>query len=154
LAGSFDEDGAYSISPMTEGAFQAKRPGEIEADPLAQYRQMLLEITRALAVLALVLFGFSQGTTAGEFPVGASPAVAASIAQSVVSDLCGGGWGDQQGMHAPCHACRSDLSPLPSPAVCEPVAFATEIVVYAASDGVVESHPFYGRPASRAPPLV
>ena len=120
---------------------------------MAQCRQMLLETTRALAVLALVLFGFSQGTTAGEFPVGASPAVA-GIAQSAASELCGGGWGDQQGMHAPCHACRSDLSPLPSPpAVCEPVAFATEIVVYAASDGVVESHPFYGRPASRAPPL-
>ena len=139
---------------MTRLPFWAKGPGEIEAGPLAQYRQILVETTRAMMVLALVLFGFLQGTTAGEFPVGASPAVAAAIAQSAVSELCGGGWGDQQGMHAPCHVCRADLSLLPPPpAVCEPVAFATEIVVYAASDGVVASHPFYGRPASRAPPL-
>lgn len=121
---------------------------------MAQYRQILVETTRALAVLALVLFGFSQGATAGDFPVGASPAVAAAIAQSAVSELCGGGWGDQQGMHAPCHACRSNLSLLPPPpTTTEPVVFAAEAVGYLAADGPIESHPFHGRPASRAPPL-
>ena len=122
---------------------------------MAQYRQILTETTRALMVLALVLFGFSQGANAGEFPVGASSAVAAAIAQSAVSDLCGGGWGDQQMAHGPCHACRSDLSALPPPpSVGEPVAFVAKGVDYLGPAPKRAMLPPRGRALSRAPPLV
>lgn len=122
---------------------------------MAQYRQILAETTRALMVLALVLFGFSQGANAGEFPVGASPAVAVAIAQSAVSDLCGGGWGDQQMAHGPCHACRSDLSTLPPPpVVCERVVFTAESVDYLSPVPQRAALPPRGRALSRAPPLV
>ena len=121
---------------------------------MAPYRQIAAESMRALMVLTLVLFGFSQGTAAGEFPVGASPAVAAAFAQSAASDLCGGGWGDHQALHAPCHACRTDLTLLPPPPkACETVAFTTDQVEYRSPEPKSVFPSPRGRALSRAPPL-
>jgi hypothetical protein len=122
---------------------------------LAQYRQIASEITRALMVLALVFFGLSQGATASAGQVGASPAVAASIAQTAASDYCGGGWGDNQMAHAPCHACRSSAPMLPPPpCVAEPVSFNVVPVTYPEPTAAVWVRPSYGQALSRAPPLV
>jgi hypothetical protein len=100
-----------------------------------------------LALLLVVLGGVPQGVQ-----VGASPAVAASIAQTA-SDLCGGGWGDKLTAHAPCHACRS-ATPLLPPAPCtgERAFVTVEKIAFApvtASDLPILDTP---EPLSRGPP--
>lgn len=122
---------------------------------MAQYRQILSEITRALMVLALIFFGLSQGAEASMGQVGASPAVAASMAQAATSQLCGGGWGDNQTAHAPCHACRSSAPLLPPlPCVAEPVSFGVAPVAYPEAPAAVSARLSYGQARCRAPPFV
>ena len=117
---------------------------------MAQLRQYLTEMMRAGVVLALLLV--VMGGAPQTVQVGASPAVAAAIAQAA-SDLCGGGWGDKQAAHAPCHACRS-ATPLLPPAPCtgERAYVALEKVAYtllAAGDLPPLDAP---EPLSRGPP--
>jgi len=122
---------------------------------LAPHRQILSEVTRALMVLALVFFGLSQGAAASTGPVGPSPAVAASIAQAATSDFCGGGWGDSQIAHAPCHACRSSAPILPPPpCVAEPATVSVAPITYPKPLAAVWGLLSYGLARSRAPPFV
>jgi hypothetical protein len=122
---------------------------------LAYGRQIFTETTRALLVLALVCFGFSAGMAESASQVGASPAVAASIARQLsASALCGGGWGDDHSGHAPCHACRSAPGLLPPPPGSpERIGFATAQVVFVPPVVIKTRRPHSGQAPARAPPL-
>ena len=94
-------------------------------------RQALADVARALCVLALVVFGLGSAPS-GALQVGASPAVAAAIGAIASTELCGGGWGDDQAAHAPCHACRAAAAALPPPpGRAEPIYFTVVRVAYA-----------------------
>lgn len=103
-------------------------------------------------VLALVLFALGGPLPASQ--VGASAAVAASMAQVQAGPLCGGGWGDPLTAHAPCHACRSAVPALP-PVRCDSVpAFRDWIDVRFEAVAQVEPGDLPApRPLSRGPPL-
>lgn len=108
---------------------------------------------RAGLVLALVLFAL--GGTLPDQQIGASGAVAASIAQTSVSDLCGGGWGDRQAMHAPCHACRNGVPMLPAaPCGTEPAFGHALSITYVVPDDASLTVPVILHPPSRGPPAL
>lgn len=124
---------------------------------MATARQCLIEATRALAVLGLVLFALLPGASVEAAPgyvqVGASPAVAVSLLRAALSPLCGGGWGDDHVGHGPCHACRNGPPALPpAPGAAEP-AFASVFVVDYATFTEPDLPPALApRPPSRGPP--
>ncbi|HTJ57479.1 MAG TPA: hypothetical protein VL418_07960 [Devosiaceae bacterium] len=116
------------------------------------------EIVRALCVLGLLLFivtpGASPALAQDYSQIGASPAVATSIAAAKLSPLCGGGWGDDQSCHGPCHACRSGLPALPrAPTLAEPVFRSAAPVVYADVWALPVPSPLAWLPPSHGPPL-
>jgi len=118
----------------------------------------LAELIRALCVLGLLLFvatpGASPDFSQNYGQVGVSAAVAASVAEARLSPLCGGGWGDDQLCHAPCHACRANLPILPpAPAVAEPAFPAVAPISYAALVAVPVHRAFAFSPPSRGPPV-
>lgn len=121
-------------------------------------RQYFLELIRALCVLGLVLFvvtpGASPDFAQSYGQVGVSPAVAASVVAAKLSPLCGGGWGDDQLCHAPCHACRASLPVLPpAPSVAEPAFRFVAPVRYAALAMPAIRPAFALSPPSRGPPV-
>ena len=116
------------------------------------------EIVRALCVLGLLLFvvtpGASPEVSQSYGQVGASPAVAASIVEAKLAPLCGGGWGDDQLCHAPCHACRANLAALPPPpSVAEPAFFVAATVAHAAVPVLPVASATAFQPPSRGPPV-
>ena len=109
------------------------------------------DIARALSVLGLLLFAITS-VPAAAAPVGASPAVAAAIADASVGQLCGGGWGDPAA-HFACHACRSAAPALPpAPCTAEPVVFIVQPVAYAPVVATVPAPPPFRQPLLRGPP--
>jgi hypothetical protein len=121
---------------------------------LTQFRQYLIELVRAGVVLAMLLFAL--GSAMPEQQVGASPAVAAALAQSAGSDLCGGGkWGGEQMAHAPCHACRTGMPAVPPrPCVADPLFRAWEAIAYLAPPTPARLSKPIPRPSSRGPPAL
>lgn len=106
-------------------------------------RVFVAEITRALAVLALVFLSFA-----------APPALAASgnhFALEGGYDFCGTPPADH--LHAPCHACRTDPATLPpAPSAAEP-AFTVVPADVCAVDAVPAARVDLRSPANpRAPP--
>ncbi|MEO8883196.1 MAG: hypothetical protein ABI377_07290 [Devosia sp.] len=125
---------------------------------MATANRYLAELVRALCVLGLLLFVATPGASP-EFSqnysqVGVSAAVAASVAEAKLSPLCGGGWGDDQLCHAPCHACRANLPILPpAPSVAEPAFQSIVPVRYAALVIPPVRRTFALLPPSRGPPV-
>lgn len=101
-------------------------------------RQTLAEMVRALLVLGLVFLNFAH-----------QPAFAAQSGHEVLAALagqsvCGAPIGDDEGGHAPCHACRigsgADLPPvvdLPAAAIAVVVRLTGEPVAVALERGAV-----------------
>lgn len=115
-------------------------------------RTYLSEMLRAGLVLALLVFGF--GATAPEQQVGASPAVAAAIAQNWGSQLCGGGFADNHSGHLACHACRASVPLLPPPpCIAEPAFQGAVAVDYAVAAPVIVATPPILSAQPRGPPL-
>ena len=118
----------------------------------------LAELIRALCVLGLLLFVATPGASPDFLQnygqVGVSAAVAASVAEAKLSPLCGGGWGDDQLCHAPCHACRANLPILPpAPSVAES-AFQSVAPVHYAALVVPQIRPAAAfSPPSQGPPI-
>jgi len=125
---------------------------------LATGNRYFAELIRALCVLGLLLFvvtpGASPDFSQSYGKVGASPAVAASVLEAKLSPLCGGGWGDDQLCHAPCHVCRANLPVLPpAPSVAEP-AFQSVAPVHYAALVVPAIRPVAAfSPPSQGPPI-
>ena len=116
------------------------------------------ELIRALCVLGLVLFvvtpGASPDFAQSYGQVGVSPAVAASVIEAKLSPLCGGGWGDDQFCHAPCHACRANLPVLPpAPSIAEPAFRSVAPVRYAALEVAPVLPVAAFSPPSQGPPI-
>jgi hypothetical protein len=88
--------------------------GALNRMPMSSTRAILAEITRALAVLALVFLSFAG-----------SPAIAAHGDHSSPSgyDFCGTPPGNPVD-HAPCHACRANPVVLPTASAEADPAFA------------------------------
>lgn len=118
----------------------------------------LAEVMRALCVLGLLVFvvtpGASPDLAQTYDQVGSSPAVAASIIAAKLSPLCGGGWGDDQLCHAPCHACRAGFPALPPAPMVAETAFRSRVpVVYAMTPELQVLPARLHSPPSRGPPL-
>jgi hypothetical protein len=116
------------------------------------------ELIRALCVLGLVLFivtpGASPDFSQSYGQVGASAAVAASVVEARLSPLCGGGWGDDQLCHAPCHACRANLPVLPPPPSIAEAAFRPIAPVHYAALVLPPIRPVAAfSPPSQGPPI-
>jgi hypothetical protein len=120
-------------------------------------KQYFAEVTRALSVLAILLFalmpGASPDSASAYSQIGASPAVAIALLSASQSQLCGGGWGDDQLGHAACHACRGNIPVLPAaPCVAEPAFLSVISTDYAALAERSLLPTFAPRPPSQGPP--
>jgi hypothetical protein len=119
-------------------------PDALNPAPMTTTRAVLSEITRALAVLALVFLSFAH-----------QPAVAAEGHHDHGGyDFCGTPPVDPAG-HAPCHACRSNPVVLPpAPAYADPVFCASVVCVERPEWGLDISHPARSPANPRAPPAL
>ena len=120
---------------------------------LSGARQVLKELTRAVAVLSLLLFalGLTQPGTAAP-PTAAVASLVASIIS--VAPLCGGGDAHGDVSHGACHACRFGVVALPAPPCTAERAFVAPVAVSYAAFPV---QPAFARQRatalSRAPPF-
>lgn len=114
------------------------------------WRQIGAEITKALAVLALVLFAL--GITPAWSGAGAAEAGYAHGTAAPQIVFCGGA-PDERACHGPCHACRFGLAVLPPPPSEADVAFGPALRVALTPAPVAPVIPAEVFPAyPRAPP--
>jgi hypothetical protein len=119
---------------------------------LSLFKTVALDVSRALAVLAMVLMALATS------PVDATPtSVAAQASQlgSSYSALCGGDHQPLQfGCHAPNNCCRPDLIALPprQPEIVPVFARAMAVVYAPAADAVAKARITLAF-RSRAPPV-
>lgn len=106
----------------------------------------MVEVVRALAVLALVCLNFAHA------PLAAASTAGDVFAPLAATSFCGSP-ADDPADHAPCHACRigggADLPPLPPAVACVPVASIAE---FGAVDREVLHDAMVPRLGARAPP--
>jgi hypothetical protein len=106
----------------------------------------MVEVVRALAVLAVVFLNFAHAPLTSAAPLGDV------FAPVDVASFCGSP-ADDPADHAPCHACRigsgADLPPAPPVVACAPPVAAFE---FAIADHTFVRDALVFRPGARAPP--
>lgn len=114
------------------------------------WRDIAGEVTKALAVLALIFLSFAHQPI--EVPQAGGDAFSFQLADL---SYCGGAPDEDGGGHVPCHACRSgDIDLPPAPCVAQPAYAGFVVAAFFVADMAVADQFGYSASHPRAPPAL